>query len=524
MTTLTYNVRDYGAAGDGRTKDTQAVQRAIDDCAQAGGGTVALPAGTYLSGTVYLKSNVRLHLEAGALLLGSPDREDYNADDVFPENEVFTREQVTGAHLVVAYRQHNVSITGEGAISGNAARFFDPMPQDKVASYRFKTGNFVIRSWRPGQMIFLCLCRSVAVRDVSLLDSTYWNLFLLGCEDVHIRGLTIDNPPETQNGDGIDIDCSRNVTVSDCVIRSGDDCITVRANRRQLGEHAGPSENIAVTNCVLSSPTCAFRIGVGDGEIRNCTFSNIAIREARTAVNMVMRYSDRSQYGSSIERVHFSDVVADVAMPFVVGTGSGAIPPAYIRDVSFHRFRVVASAGSQLAGTAEVPLVNVRISELDLTIRGGTDNLELVEEQPAELSKYGYHGGAGLPALPCALFGSHLRESSFDRVRVRWDNVSGVWRDGICLRHSDAIELSRLSLRQPQERTGAALRLRACGNVEVRDSRAEPGTATFVKAEQSSAGARLLCVGNVWTDAGRPIEADIPALESGNVYAAPVGH
>ncbi|MDF2720695.1 MAG: glycoside hydrolase family 28 [Paenibacillus sp.] len=502
-----WNVRDYGAIGDGATKDTQALQKAIDSCAEAGGGAVTVPAGTYVSGTLYLRSHIELRLEAGATLLASPDRDDYNADDVFAENQVFTSENVTGAHLIIAYRQHNVSITGSGVIHGNGAHFFDPMPEGKIASYRFKTGNFTLRAWRPGQMIFICRCTHVSVRDVSLIDSTYWNLFLLGCNDVQVRGLTIDNPAATQNGDGIDIDCSRNVTVSDCIIRSGDDCITLRANRKPLGEDAR-CEHVTVTNCVLSSPTCAFRIGVGDGEIRHCSVSNIVIAEARTAVNMVMRYSESSRHGSRIEQVHFSDIVADVAMPFVVCTGTGAIPPAYIRDVSFSRFRVTASAGSQLAGTAEVPLVNIRISELDLLIRGGTDNLDLADKQPPELSKFGYHGNAGLPALPCAIYGAYLQNAAFDRVRVRWESLGAVWKDGMLLKHSDDVELRDVSLRQPRTDEGAAIRLHNCGDVTLRDSRAPKGTNTFIQVEQARESVLLRCIANDWTDAERPIDAD----------------
>ena len=100
-----YNVRRFGAVGDGCALDTAALQQAVDACHEGGGGTVLVPAGTYLTGTLYLKSRVTLYLSAGATLLGSSRREDYNADGVFPENRVFTTENVTGAHLVIAYRK-----------------------------------------------------------------------------------------------------------------------------------------------------------------------------------------------------------------------------------------------------------------------------------------------------------------------------------------------------------------------------------------------------------------------------------
>src|SRR5690606_6554752 len=102
-----------------------------------------------------------------------------------------------------------------------------------------------------GQMVFFCRCTKVAVSDVQLLNSTYWTMFLLGCTDVKIRGLHVENVLATPNGDGIDIDCCRNVTISDCIIRTSDDSLTLRANDYLLGENAQSCKNVVVTNCVL---------------------------------------------------------------------------------------------------------------------------------------------------------------------------------------------------------------------------------------------------------------------------------
>jgi len=111
-----------------------------------------VPHGTYLTGTVYLKSHTELHLQAGARLLGSPDRAAYNADDVFPENQAFARERVTGAHLLIAYRCENVSISGPGTIDGHSSAFFDAPPGGgERPSYRFKTGNWPLKGWRPAR-------------------------------------------------------------------------------------------------------------------------------------------------------------------------------------------------------------------------------------------------------------------------------------------------------------------------------------------------------------------------------------
>lgn len=124
-----FNVRAFGAVGDGATKDTAAVQRALDACAQAGGGRVTVPMGTYLIGSVYLGNRTELHLQKGATLLGSPNLADYNAPDAYPQNFGSKNEGWSAKHLILALEKQGVSITGQGTIDGNGRAFFDDKPQ-----------------------------------------------------------------------------------------------------------------------------------------------------------------------------------------------------------------------------------------------------------------------------------------------------------------------------------------------------------------------------------------------------------
>jgi hypothetical protein len=515
-----FNVRDYGAIGDGKTKDTQAVQKAIDACSAAGGGMVVLPAGRYLSGTIYLKSNVEFHLSAGATLLGSPDRADYNADNNFPENVFFPQDLVSAAHLVIAYRQENVSITGSGTIDGNSSAFFGPLPKGAVATYRYKSTNYPIPSWRPGQMVFFCRCTRVAVRDVRLLNSPYWTLFFLGCDSVKVRGLEIINPPATRNGDGIDIDCSRNVTVSDCVIHSGDDCITVRSAVRILGDTPQPSENITVTNCVLSTPTNAIRVGVGTGQMRRCTFSNIVVKDSGRAISVVSSYTPTS-HGATIEQISFSDFVIDANLPIAVAAGPGAKPPGAIRDISFARFRVTASAGSQIAGSPEVPLQRITMSDFQWHIEGGTTNEKFVTDTPSVPSHHGHTGVNGQPALPCVLYGTHLQDSSIENMRVHWgDKISTVWHYGFLLGQSRGVSLRNLVLRQPQDNKGAAVCYRASTGITLSGCRAASDTDTFLLVENSLPDARVRLTGNDFAEAVLPAKSDARIIADGNLHFA----
>ncbi len=447
-----HHVRDSGAVGDGAHLDTAAIQSAIDACHAAGGGRVCLGPGTYRSGTLYLKSHVELHLQAGAVLRATADRAAYNPDDVFPENEVFPTEQVTGAHLLIAYRAENVAITGHGTIDGNSAAFFAPLPPDKTStSYRSKSCSFPIHDWRPAQMLFFCRCRDVALRDVTLRNAPFWTCFLLGCRDVRIRGMLVENPPQTLNGDGFDIDCCRNVTVSDCIVRTGDDCITVRGNTAPLGEDL-PCENVVVSNCILQSPCNAIRVGVGDGAVRDCLFSNIVVAESRTGISIISRWGDYGVTGARIERIRFANLRLDTVVPLHVHTGTGT-PPGGIRDIDFHGFQASAFAGSYVGGRVDNVLERIRFTDWDLRVSGGTDNLEFVEGVPDPYWLVGAPGLHNGPALPAALCVRHARDVALHDVRVRWDEKLGaVWRHALQLDRVVGLQLR--DVQSPSPRTG----------------------------------------------------------------------
>ena len=516
MSLLSFNVCNFGAVGDGITKDTKALQQTINSCAEAGGGTVIVPSGSYLCGTIHLKSNVELHLSAGATILGSPDREDYNSDDIFLENGAFFRENVTGAHLIIAYCQENISITGTGTIDGNSSQFFGSLEEDH-STYRFKQRNFPIISWRPGQMIFLCRCKKINVDSVTLNNSTYWNLFLLGCEDAHITGLTITNPPATQNGDGIDIDCSRNVTISDCIIRSGDDCITIRANKRMLGENAMPCENVTVTNCVLSTPCNAIRIGVGDGYIKRCSLNNMIIADARTAISLIACYSLSSAHGAKVEQIQLSNFIINAIIPFSINTGESAKEPASINDINFNGFNIKASAGSQIIGNPDVSIQNIRLYNFDWKVIGGTNNCTFVEEIPKDISHFGYHGMNDQPALPCAIYMKHLQKLTLSNIRVSWEKTSAVWNDGIFVDGSSDVEVHDVRLRQPKENIGVAIRCRSVDDLYLKGCQAETGTNVFLKVEDSPNDAHIHCINNDLTQSAKAFEGDVTLTEVGNL-------
>ena len=436
-----YDVRQFGAVGDGETLDTEAIQAAIDACTEAGGGMVLVAPGTYVTGTIFLKSRVNLHLSAGATLLGSTRREDYNPDDAFPENPFSVLEQATGAHLVIAYKAEQVAITGQGTIDGNGPAFFEPLPPDEVTTtYRNKSRNFPIGQWRPGQMVLFCRCTDVSVRDVTLINSSYWTLLLLGCTRARIRGLSITNHPQTANGDGIDIDCCRDVTVSDCIITSGDDSITLRGHSKRLGEHAQPCENVTVSNCVLSTPCNAVRVGVGDGEIRNCTFSNLVIRESRNGISFNSAYSERSAHGTRIENVHFANIVMDVILPMNMVLGIHAKPPGAIRNVSLTNLNISAREGFHICGNPGHRIEDIRMRDVRIELSGDDVDPEFTGNAPKT---------AGLMKAPAALFAREVSGLRISDMQVHWGEVGASWRSAVEIEDSDDVVLTALEAEAP---------------------------------------------------------------------------
>ncbi|MFP4054786.1 MAG: glycoside hydrolase family 28 protein [Phycisphaerae bacterium] len=280
-----YNVREYGAVGDGETIDTQAIQAAIDAAAEAG-GIVLVPPGVYLAGTVRLRSRVTLHLGQGARLLGSPDLSHYTAHSWGHHDDR------TPYHLLFAEDAHHVAITGEGEINGNGRHFQEPDREHEWAFYREIP-------MRPSPMVEISRCSDVRVQNVRLKDPGGWTLHLHDCDRAFIHGVTIDNSRFWPNSDGIDLTGCHDTIISDCFIRTGDDAIALKTTIDSRS-----CEHITVTNCVLESSCAAIRLGFeSDQDFRNCSFSNITIKNCSRAIDL-LTFS-----GGSVENCSFTNIV-----------------------------------------------------------------------------------------------------------------------------------------------------------------------------------------------------------------------
>jgi len=373
-----FNVRDHGAVGDGAHLDTKAIQDAVDACARAGGGTVFFPAGAYLSGTIVLKSRVTLDLDAGAVLLGSKNLQDYPS--FVPALRSFT-DTYTERSLIYAEGLQDIGIRGRGVIDGQGAAFKGPY---KV---------------RPYMMRFVS-CRNVSVTDVGIQDSPMWVQHYLACDEVEIRGIRVHSRVNVNN-DGIDIDGSQRVRISDCEITSGDDAIVLKATADR------PSKDVVITNCVLSTACNALKLGTeSNGGFQNIVISNCTIYDTRLA-GIAIEMVD----GGVLDRVGISNIVMNgVATPVFIRLGDrarpftegGARPPVgKLRNVSIANVQAAGAGGvgCAIAGLPGHAIENVVLENLRLTFAGGGKRADARREIPENAEKYPEHSMFGtLPA------------------------------------------------------------------------------------------------------------------------------
>ena len=289
-----YDVTAAGAIGNGIVDDAQAIQRAIDRCSAEGGGRVLLPRNhTFMAGPIQLKSNVELYLEATATLKANPNESIYHLS-AFGENR--------GEGMLWLWAKHaeNISICGKGTIHGNGIAFMGAELSD---SYELKPLKDQTFDPRP-HVLTLTDVKNLTIRDVTIMEGAYWTVHLIGCDEAVIDGINLLNNLKIRNGDGIDIDHSKHVRIANCHITSGDDCICLK-NRREF-EQYGSCHDITVTNCVMSSRSCAIKIGSENMDsIYNVVFDNCII----TGSNRGLGIQNRDE--GTVTDVVFSNIQLD---------------------------------------------------------------------------------------------------------------------------------------------------------------------------------------------------------------------
>lgn len=299
---MLYFVEDFGAKGDGVTDDGETIQKAIDTCCENGGGSVVLSSGkSYYSHSIALKKNVDLHFENGAILRASSDIDSYIRPCKMINNPktALIGNPVTGKPsfvFIYGFEADNCSITGYGTIDANGHSFVERKNQYYV------TGNFYPRP----TAIYIEKSNHISFTDFTVKDAPFWTLHPAGCNDVLISQIRILNDLDVANSDGIDPDHSSNVRILGCHIECADDCICLKTSKGNA--EYGPTENVIISNCTLTSTSAAIKIGTeGVGDFRNIIVDNCIISKSNRGLSIQIRD------GGNAENVSFSNIMIETS-------------------------------------------------------------------------------------------------------------------------------------------------------------------------------------------------------------------
>jgi polygalacturonase len=411
----------FGAKGDGKTMDTKSIQAAIDNCYNEGGGTVYLHNGTFLSGTIYLKDNITLHIETGAILRGSDNPEDFpSTPSKYPS---ITGEMVTHKMFVYAEDVKNITVCGRGTIDGRG--------DDLVLKAPYLSPSF---SARPRILNFRG-CENIMIRDITLYNSGSWVQLYQSCKNIVIDGITVDSRENKdiekqrydtvrgRNTDGLDILDCRFVRISNCYINSGDDAIVLKSE--------SPDENcsdITITNCIFSSNASGIKTGTDSaGTFKDITISNCTVFDTRCDAISLLTVD-----GAGMERINVSNIlcrnVKGSAIMVRLGNRNtlyrknATSKKGFIRDVIIENIqgtRISPDFGCSITGLKDQPVENIVIKNINLEFEGG-GKLEDVDREIPENEKT-YPNGRMFGILPAyGFYIRHAKNIILDEIQLRF--------------------------------------------------------------------------------------------------------
>lgn len=413
-----YNVKDYGAVGDGRTLDSPAINAAIEAALKDGGGKVVVPAGTYLCGSIRMKSNIELNIQAGATILAAPA-----SMKAYDESEVFGfPEYQDGGHtyfhnsLIWADGEENVSITGRGRIDGEGLTKKDTETAGQVHGGSIGTGD---------KAIALKACKNILIRDVTIFRGGHFAIIVTGCERGSIDNVTIDT-----NRDGIDIDCCKYLTVSNTKVNTpSDDAIVLKSSYAM--KKAVPCESILINNCLVTGYKCGTfldgtyvpeKVNWVCGRIKLGTESNGGYRDI-AITNCTCIWSSGLAFEEVDQGLMDNIVVSNIAMnhvhhyPIFITTGCRNRGPKDVTEPSRGQNIMISNiqaldcdslSGIIVTGMPDAPLKNIALSNIYIEYRGGGTKEQAQKPYP-ELEKKYPEPGKFLGATPSyGLYARHV--------------------------------------------------------------------------------------------------------------------
>ena len=501
-----YNIIDFGAKSDGSVQ-TASIQETINRCHEGGGGTVLIPPGEFITGTIQLKSNVILKLENGARLKGSLDTADYVIQGI--------------RHgMIYAQNVRNIGITGDGIIDGNGTAFMVPERSHVSADFGreytrqgqefmpdgliFEDGP-VAYDYRPGMMVVILSSENVKIRDVTFKDSPEWTIRFGECDNVLVEGISIYNNLMIPNSDGIHCTASRNIRIANCDIRAGDDAIIVTGfpntigvhgydeerddnlGKDRIGNNSGFAENVTVTNCVLQSRSAGIRIGYGSVPIRHCVFENIVIYGSNRGIGVFARDD------ADISQIEFNQIIIQTRLHSGHWWGKGEpihvssipqnseIPVGKISDISFRNITARSETGMVIYAFEPGLVENVQLENVTLDISSGKyddeygGNLDLRPSFSKEFSIFQYD----LSGLSI----KNIKNLKVENFELSWvGELPSYHKNGLGIEGSSDIQIREFKGNEPNKGIGqAAISLEGSSNILIQDSYAKPGTDTFIR-------------------------------------------
>lgn len=334
-----FNLLDLGIIADGKTLQTQAIQKVIDDCSKGGGGIVLFPKGIYLSGTLYPKNNVIFELAKGSVLLGSSEIKDYDKHFIFGKNV------------------KNFAIQGQGIIDGQGKAFW-------TEKYKPKE--------RPVGWLFFENSENIVIQGITLQNSPSHTLVLETCKNIDINQITILNEKQSPNTDGVDITNTSNVKISNCFFSTGDDAICLKSKNKMI-------ENILIENCTLESDDAGLKFGTGSAiGVQNCIFKNIQIRNTRYGIALFMKDGGVYQNNifDSLTIQTASRHKTDYPIFIDIDRREANSPLGEIKDIYFKNLKIYTRGNNLIAGHPKKPIERLYF-----------ENIEMYVQNPVDLSK-----------------------------------------------------------------------------------------------------------------------------------------
>ena len=499
--------QDFGARVDGTTLDSAAINAAIDRAHGQGGGMVYLSPGVYLCGTVILKSNVTLYLEAGATILGSKDVKQYTPQPGPSENaDASTR------HLIFAKDAENITLCGPGMIDGQGPSFWVPSgrrtyaPDERWADV---ASLYLNPHPRVSPMLEFVGCRHLRVEQVRIENASGWTMRLATCVGVVVDGVSIKNPVVGPNTDGIDISSSSDVRIANCSIDTGDDAICLKSEN-PYGDTTPLMRNVLVTNCTLTCCCNGFKLGTRvKGGCENIVFSNSTIHNtaesdlnARVIAGICLEVVD----GGWLEGVVISGICMQrTRTPIFLRLGARTPRKdggkSYMRGVMISDINATESVlTSSVTGVPGMPVEDVTLSNIEIETQE-PGKLDWTQRAIPEVTR-DYPESRMFGRLPA--YGMYVRHAAGLRIRnVAFKSLATEERPAVVC--DDVVALEIASLRVPVQGNGSAvIDLRQTSNVWISGGRA-PGDAPSLVSVAGAESSDILLSGCDLRKAKQPV-------------------